>query len=50
VERQLDKGNPYEQDKAIWVIAFSRQVLIDQLIFEGYTSKQAQYGVAQTGI
>lgn len=30
--------------------AFSRQGLIDQLIFEGFTAKQAEYGVSQTGL
>ncbi|WP_258538709.1 Ltp family lipoprotein [Mycobacteroides abscessus] len=30
--------------------AFSRQGLMEQLIYEGYTPAQAQYGVASTGI
>ena len=29
---------------------FSRQGLIDQLVFEGYTQEQATYGVDQTGL
>lgn len=28
---------------------FSRQELIDQLIFEGFTTAQAEYGVSQVG-
>ena len=27
--------------------AFSRQGLIDQLLYEGFTPEQAEYGVAQ---
>lgn len=30
--------------------AFSRSGLIEQLMFEGYTREQAEYGVAQTGL
>lgn len=30
--------------------AFSRSGLIDQLVFEGFTAKQAKYGVSQTGL
>ncbi len=30
--------------------AFSRQSLIDQLIFEGFTQAQAAYGVSTTGL
>ena len=30
--------------------SFSRSGLIDQLEFEGYTKKQATYGVNQTGL
>ncbi len=30
--------------------AFSRQGLIDQLTFEGYTPEEAEYGAAQTGL
>ncbi|MFB9074991.1 Ltp family lipoprotein [Citricoccus parietis] len=30
--------------------SFSRAGLIDQLIFEGFTAEQAQYGVSQTGL
>ncbi len=30
--------------------AFSRQGLIDQLMFEGYTRTQAEYGVDQAGL
>ena len=30
--------------------AFSRQGLIDQLMFEGYTRAQAEYGVDQAGL
>jgi len=30
--------------------AFSRSGLIDQLMFEGYTREQAEYGVAQAGL
>ncbi|WP_286135454.1 Ltp family lipoprotein [Arthrobacter sp. UCD-GKA] len=29
---------------------FSRKGLIDQLVFEGYTRKQAEYGVGKTGL
>jgi hypothetical protein len=32
------------------VTAFSRQGLIDQLVFEGFTEEQATYGVDQTGL
>ena len=31
-------------------MAFSRQGLIDQLQFEGYTYEQAVYGVNQVGL
>ncbi len=30
--------------------AFSRQGLIDQLIYEGYTQSQSEYGVSTTGL
>ena len=30
--------------------AFSRSGLIDQLLYEGYTQKQAEYGVSKTGL
>ena len=30
--------------------AFSRSGLIDQLIYEGFTPEQAEYGVNQTGL
>ena len=30
--------------------AFSRQGLIQQLRFEGFTRKQAEYGVSKTGL
>ena len=30
--------------------SFSRQGLIEQLMYEGYTKKQALYGVNQTGL
>ncbi|MDJ0361919.1 Ltp family lipoprotein [Rhodococcus sp. H29-C3] len=30
--------------------AFSRQGPVDQLIYEGFTPEQAQYGVNQTGL
>lgn len=30
--------------------AFSRSGLIDQLLFEGYTQEQAEYGVSTTGL
>ena len=30
--------------------SFSRQGLIDQLVFEGYTQEQAVHGVDQTGL
>ena len=30
--------------------AFSRTGLIDQLVFEGYTQAQAEYGVSTTGL
>ena len=30
--------------------AFSRTGLIDQLVFEGYTQAQAEYGVGTTGL
>lgn len=29
---------------------FSRAGLVDQLIFEGFTPAQAEYGVSQTGL
>ena len=32
------------------IMAFSRQGLIDQLQFEGYTYEQAVYGVNQVGL
>ena len=32
------------------VSAYSRGGLIDQLVYEGYTSAQAQYGVAAVGL
>ena len=31
-------------------MAFSRAGLIDQLIFEGFTQAQAEYGVSTTGL
>ncbi len=30
--------------------SFSRKGLIDQLVFEGFTPEQAEYGVDQTGL
>jgi hypothetical protein len=30
--------------------AFSREGLIDQLKYEGYTREQAEYGVSKTGL
>ncbi|WP_431711546.1 Ltp family lipoprotein [Glutamicibacter uratoxydans] len=30
--------------------SFSKAGLIDQLIFEGFTRKQAEFGVSQTGL
>jgi hypothetical protein len=30
--------------------AFSRSGLIDQLIYEGFTPQQAEYGVSTTGL
>ena len=30
--------------------AFSRQGLIDQLLYEGFTPEQAEYGVSKTGL
>ena len=30
--------------------SFSRSGLIEQLIFEGFTPEQAEYGVSQTGL
>lgn len=30
--------------------SFSRSGLIDQLLFEGFTREQAEYGVDQTGL
>ena len=30
--------------------SFSRSGLVDQLLYEGYTAKQAEYGVSQTGL
>lgn len=30
--------------------SFSHQGLVDQLVFEGFTAEQAQYGVSQTGL
>ena len=29
---------------------FSRQGLIDQLVFEGFTQQQAEYGVSEVGL
>ncbi len=31
------------------ISSFSRDGLIDQLVFEGYTQEEAEYGVAQAG-
>jgi hypothetical protein len=31
-------------------MAFSRSGLIDQLVFEGFTQEQAEYGVSTTGL
>jgi hypothetical protein len=31
-------------------MAFSRSGLIDQLVFEGFTQAQAEYGVSTTGL
>lgn len=30
--------------------AFSRKGLVDQLMFEGFTKKQTEYGVKKTGL
>jgi hypothetical protein len=30
--------------------SFSRSGLVDQLLHEGYTPEQAEYGVSQTGL
>lgn len=30
--------------------SFSRSGLVDQLLFEGYTPEQAEYGVSTTGL
>ena len=30
--------------------SFSRQGLIDQLLYEGFTQEQAEYGAAQAGL
>lgn len=32
------------------VMEFSRQGLIDQLLYEGFTAEQAEYGVTQVGM
>ncbi|WP_343206268.1 Ltp family lipoprotein [Arthrobacter yangruifuii] len=31
-------------------MGFSHAGLVDQLMFEGYTPEQAEYGVSQTGL
>jgi hypothetical protein len=31
-------------------MAFSRSALIHQLVFEGFTQEQAEYGVSTTGL
>ncbi|MDN6489546.1 MAG: Ltp family lipoprotein [Yaniella sp.] len=31
-------------------MSFSRSELIDQLVFEGFSQEQAEYGVHQTGL
>ena len=31
-------------------MAFSRQALIDQLVFDGFTPEEAEFGVTQVGL
>ena len=50
-----NRGEPKEQawkkaEQYLEMMTFSRQGLIDQLKFEGFTHEEAVYGVDKTGL
>jgi DNA-binding helix-turn-helix protein len=45
----LSEGETKKAKSYLGLMPFSRQELIDQLLYEGFTQSQAEYGVSQNG-